>query len=105
MAGLGFGAALLLVLGYVADVVPGPLLVAVFVPLAVGFEWGLQAYTSFCVRLALVGRYDLRGDGGDAGEVSDPSARRDDRLQAAKITCAAVLLAGVTTGLLVALLL
>jgi hypothetical protein len=76
-----------------------PLLVGVFVPLAVGFEWALQASTGFCVRLALLDRYDFRSaDGGAAGTVTDPSHRRADHEYAAKITVTAVALAGATTA-------
>jgi hypothetical protein len=89
--------------GYVAaclsGVLPRVLLVGVFVPLAVAFEWGIQAGSSFCVRLALVGRYDFRGSGGERGTVPE-DVRRDDRVQAAKITVAAVALAALTTGVL-----
>lgn len=113
-AGVGFGAAALYLAGYAVGLVPGEVLVGVFVPLTVGFEWALQAYTAFCVRLALVGRYDFRGDGADdggtgddrgtgsAGAVDDPGARREDRVEAARITGVAVLLGAVATAGLVA---
>jgi hypothetical protein len=98
VAGAAFGGAGLYVLAYLWGLLPSPLLLAVFVPLAVGFEWGLQAYTGFCVRLALLNRYDFtRGDGGDAGTVTEPDARRADQLQAAIITGAAVVFAAATT--------
>lgn len=100
-AGVAFAAAALYVVGYVLGVVPAPLLVAVFVPLAVGFEWGIQAYAGFCVRLALLNRYRF---GKEAGDVSDRQDRRADRLQAAKVTGAALVAAAVTTGGLVAVL-
>lgn len=96
-----FGVAVLYVLAYLVGSVPSPLLVAVFIPLSVGFEWGLQAYTSFCVRLALLNRYDFRGDGGESGTVTDRGARRADQWQAARITGAALALAAATTGVLV----
>lgn len=91
--------------GYALACVVGPLpevlLVGVFVPLAIGFEWGFQAYTAFCVRLALLNRYDFRGEpGGKRGTVSTASDHQADTIQAAKITTAALLVAGVTTLLL-----
>lgn len=116
-AGGGFGAAAAYLLGYAGGVVPGELLVGMFVPLAVGFEWGLQAYTAVCVRLALTGRYDFRGavpeesgdhdhqptgDGGRTGRVTDPEARRADQVEAAKITAAALVLAAAATAGVVA---
>lgn len=101
---LGFAVAGAYVVAYLAGFVPGPLLVAVFVPLSVGFEWGLQAYTSFCVRLALLNRYDLRGSGGTTGDVSRPDARHADQVQALKISVAAVVSAAALTALLVVLL-
>jgi hypothetical protein len=88
--------------GVVAGPVPRELLVAVFVPLAVGYEWGLQASTAFCVRLAVGNRYDFGR--GASGTVDDPGAQQDDQLQAVKITAASLLLAMLTTGLVVVLL-
>ncbi len=70
-----------------------------FVPLAIGYEWGLQAYTAFCVRLAVANRYSFGR--GASGIVSDPAAQHNDRLQALKITVASLLLAIGTTGLVV----
>jgi hypothetical protein len=104
VAGAGFGAAGLTTLAYVAGAVPAPALLAVFAFLTVGFEWGLQAYRAFCVRLAMLSRYDFRGDGGDAGPVTDPGARRDDRVQALRFTLVALALAALVTGLLFVLL-
>lgn len=91
------------VLGVVVGAVPGVLLVGVFVPLSFGFEWAVQAYTAFCVRLAVLDRYDFRGDGGTAGSVSDPGHRRADHVYAARITAVSVALAGLTTLSLLAL--
>jgi len=94
--------------GYVAAVVltrlPSLLVVGVFAPLALAFEFLVQARTQFCVRFALLGRYDFSGSGGDAGDVTDPEQRRADAVSAAKVTFVAVLAAGVTTGALYALL-
>lgn len=95
-------------LGYVAAVVlarlPSFLVVGAFAPLALAFEFLVQARTQFCVRYALQGRYDFGGSGGDAGDVTDPEERRADAVSAAKVTFVAVLAAGVTTGALYALL-
>ena len=102
VSGAGFAVAALVVAGVVAGPVPRELLVAVFVPLAVGYEWGLQASTAFCVRLAVGNRYDFGR--GASGTVDDPGAQQDDQLQAVKITAASLLLAMLTTGLVVVLL-
>ena len=64
VSAVAFGAAVLyLWLCVVADV-PTVLFGGVFVPLAIGFEWAIQAHAAFCVRLALLDRYDFRSDGG-----------------------------------------
>ena len=80
---------------------PAPLLLGVFVPLVREFEWGIQADAGFCVQSALLNRYRF---GRETGAVSDPADRRDDRLQAAKITGVAVVAAAVVTGVLVVVL-
>lgn len=98
----GFALALLVVLAVASGSLPRELLVGVFVPLAVGYEWGLQASSAFCVRLAVLSRYDFGP--GATGTVADPDARRVDQVQAVKITAIAVLLAAVTTAFLVVLL-
>lgn len=96
-----FAVAALYVLAYIEELLPLPLLGGVFIPLSIGFEWGLQAYTSFCVRLALLNRYDFRGErGGDSGAIFDSSARQADHIQAVKITGTAVSLAALTTVVL-----
>lgn len=100
VAATAFVAAGLTAVATAAGLVPEPALLATFVFLAVGFEYGFQAITSFCVRLALLSRYDFRGEGGEAGSVGDSSARYDDQVQAAKITVAALVLAALTTLLL-----
>ncbi|MFC7142355.1 hypothetical protein ACFQMA_21265 [Halosimplex aquaticum] len=96
-----FAAAAVYVGAVAGGFLPRPLLVGVFAPLAVGFEWAIQASTGFCVRLALLSRYDFRtsGDGEASGAVSDPAHRRADREYAAKLTIAGAVLAGVTTAL------
>lgn len=104
VATAAFGAAALYVLVYLAGLVPSPLLVAVFIPLSIGFEWGLQAYTAFCVRLAVRNEYDFRGDDGEKGAVDDPVAQHEDHVQATKLTGAAVGLAAAVTAVLVFLL-
>lgn len=101
VAAAAFAASALYALASAASYVPTSLLPAVFIPLSIGFEWGLQAWTSFCVRLALLSRYDV---GGDGGSVRDPDHRHADRTQAAKITASAVVLAAVTTALLTVLI-
>lgn len=98
---VAFLAALVYLLAYSEGLLPPPLLIGVFIPLSIGFEWFIQAYTAFCVRLALLNRYNFRGDGGEAGTVSDPHSQRVDQVQAAKITSVAIGLAAVTTGILV----
>jgi hypothetical protein len=81
------------------------LLVGTFVPLALAFEWAIQARESFCVGLALLGRHDVGTDDGEAtGRVAEPNDRRADQLYATKITATSVLLAGLVTALLVVLL-
>jgi hypothetical protein len=84
-----------------------PLVATVFVPLVLACEWAIQAYDSVCVRLAMLGRYDFRTDGGSggggAGEVPGEADRRKDGVRAAKITAVSVLIAGVVTlGLVLA---
>lgn len=98
IAALAFLAAAAVVAAYVAGVLPEPLLLVVFVPLAVGFEWAFQAHESFCVRLALAGRYAF---GDERGDVPDATNRRADRLYGAQITVASVLLAAAVTAVLV----
>ncbi len=75
--------------------------IGVFVPLAFCFEWVIQAHTGFCVRLALLNGHNFSGAGGSAGRVTDATDRREDRLQAAKVTAVAVTVAAVTTAALV----
>ena len=104
VSALAFGGAVLyLSICLVADV-PTVLFGGVFVPLAIGFEWVIQAHAAFCVRLALLNRYDFRSDGGEVGEVADPQSERADRIQAAKITVGALVFAGFTTALVLVLL-
>lgn len=87
---------------YLAGLLPRELLFGVFVPLAIGFEWFIEAHDAFCVRLALLNRYDFGSNGADERErVTDPQSQRADRVQAVKITAAGLTLAGVTTAVLV----
>ncbi|MEF8852976.1 MAG: hypothetical protein V5A44_11575 [Haloarculaceae archaeon] len=96
ISALAFGVAVVHLSVCLVAGLPKSVVAGVFVPLAVGFEWAIQASTAFCVRLALLNRYDLRPDGG-TGTVSDPAARRADRDKAVKITVVSVgLAAGVT---------
>lgn len=99
-------AAAVVAVGYALVCIVGPvpelLLLGVFIPLSVAFEWGIQAYTAFCVRLALLNRYDFGGaPEGEEGEVSEAAAQHEDHVYAAKITVVAVTLAAVTTVLLI----
>ncbi|GAA0281258.1 hypothetical protein [Halobacterium noricense] len=98
IAALAFLTAAAVVAAYLAGALPEPLLLVVFVPLAVGFEWAFQADESFCVRLALAGQYAF---GDDREDVPDAADRRTDQLYAAKITATSVLLAAVVTAALV----
>ncbi|MCD2199747.1 hypothetical protein LPA44_07535 [Halobacterium sp. KA-4] len=98
IAALAFLTAAVVVAAYLAGALPEPLLLVVFVPLAVGFEWAFQAYESFCVRLALAGQYAF---GDDREEVPDAANRRTDQLYAAKITVTSVLLSALVTAALV----
>ena len=103
----GLVAAGAIVVAHLAGHLPELLLPGVFVPFAVAFEWGIQAYEGFCVRLALLGRYDFSGAGNDAeatGGVSDPEHRRRDRRHAFRISVISVALAAVATALVVAVL-
>ena len=85
--------------GYVAVValldVPSALLAGVFVPLALAVEWAVQARTAFCVRFALLGRYDADDE---AGEVTSPEARREDIRQSVRITVLSLAIAAVATA-------
>lgn len=82
------------VVAYATGLLPRAALLGVFVPLAVGFEWGLQAYRAFCVRLAVLGQYAF---GSDDGSVGDAGNRRVDRVAAAKITVVGIALAAAST--------
>jgi hypothetical protein len=79
---------------------PSALLAGVFVPLALAVEWFVQARTAFCVRFALLGRYDT-GDGG--GEVTDSGARRADVRQSIRITALSIGIAALATAAIYAL--
>lgn len=92
------------VVAYLVGAVPQLLLIGVFAPLALAFEFAFQAYESFCVGLALLGRYDFSAEDGGTGRVTDPSNRRDDQLYALRISVASVGLAAVVTAGLVAIL-
>lgn len=95
-----FLAAALYTVACVVGLLPEALLVAVFLPLGVGFEWGLQAYDAFCVRLAVLGRYSVDDE---TGTVEDSENRHADQLEATKITAAAIVLAAlVTAGIVLA---
>ncbi|MFB6101728.1 MAG: hypothetical protein ABEJ73_04110 [Haloplanus sp.] len=105
LAGGGFLVAAVIVAAYLVGVIPRLLLASVFVPLAVAFEWAIQAYEAFCVRLALLGRYDFSGaDDGDRGAVSAPGNQRADQLYALKISVVSVALAASVTAVIVLVL-
>jgi hypothetical protein len=100
-------ASALVAVGYVAaylvGAIPRFLLPGVFAPLALAFEMGLQAYESFCVTFALLGKHGFGGDGdgdGSTGRVTDPTNRRDDRLYALRISVVSFGLAAAVTALL-----
>lgn len=101
IAAVAFALAAAQIVATVLGWLPEPVLVGVFVPLSIGFEWGLQAHTGFCVRLALLGRYDFRGAGGTADAVRDSDHRRADGVQAAKLSIAGVTLSVLTTAVVV----
>ncbi|WP_181687298.1 hypothetical protein [Halorhabdus salina] len=103
IAAIAFALALGWTVGTAVGLLPEPVFVGVFVPLSIGFEWGLQAYTAFCVRLALLDRYDFRGTGGEAKPVTEWTDRRADDLQAAKLAAAGVACGAASTALLVVL--
>ncbi|WP_276261395.1 hypothetical protein [Haloglomus litoreum] len=99
--------------GYAAFVLvsdlPTLLLLGLFVPLSLGIEWGLQARRSFCVTLALQGRYDFREprtDGGETdqgqGTVPDEAARSEDRRYALQLTLIGLAAGALLTGLVYA---
>jgi hypothetical protein len=80
---------------------PSALLAGVFVPLALAVEWFVQARTSFCVRFALLGRYDAPS--GDVGEVTDRENRRADVRQSVRITALSIGVAALATAAVFAL--
>lgn len=77
---------------------PDALVLGTFVPLSLACEWYIQARVRFCVRFALLGRYDLTGSGGEAGKVTDPDARSADARYAIRITVISIALAAVATA-------
>ena len=101
-AAVGGLAALVYLVAVVATGAPAGLVVGAFAPLALAYEFFVQARTRFCVKFALLGRYDFSASGGDAGPVSEPADRRTDAASALAITVASVVAAAVTTGLLYA---
>jgi hypothetical protein len=90
-----------IVVAYAVGVVPRLLLVGVFAPLALAFEFGIQAYESFCVTLALLGKYDFTDE---SGRVTDSANRHADRRYALRISVVSVVLAAILTLALVAFL-
>lgn len=94
--------------GYAAFVLvsdlPTLLLLGLFVPLSVAIEWGLQARRSFCVTLALQGRYDFRDTATDGGygTVDQSTAREQDRRYALRLTLIGLVAGAVLTALVYA---
>ncbi|WP_435067800.1 hypothetical protein [Haloplanus sp. C73] len=101
LACVSFLVAVGIVVAYAVGALPGLLLIGVFAPLALAFEFGIQAYESFCVTLALLGKYDFADE---SGRVTDPTNRRDDRRYALRISAVSVALAALLTVALVAFL-
>jgi len=101
-AGVSALVAVAFVVAYLVGAIPRLLLIGVFAPLALAIEYAVQAYESFCVGFALLGKYDFSGEGGSTGRVSDPSNRRDDQVYALRITAVSVALAALVTVALVA---
>ena len=101
-AGLSALAAVVYVGAYLAGVLPQFLLPGIFAPLALAFEMALQAYESFCVSLALLGKYDFGDD--QSGRVADSTDRRNDQLYALRISVVSFGLAAIVTVALVAVL-
>ena len=100
------GVGVLTAVAYLATVTalgaPTALVLGVFAPLSLAYEFLVQARTQFCVKFALLGRYDFSASGGEAGAVTDPTNRRADASSALRITVVSVVAAAVTTGLLYA---
>lgn len=96
LAAAALAVAVAMVAGAVLDAFPRPLLPALFVPLALGVEWYLQASRSFCAILGALGRYSF-SDADNAGRVRDPTARRADRSSALRMTATAVVVAALVT--------
>lgn len=90
MAALAVGYGLVVALA----TLPPFLLVGIFVPVMLSVEWAIESRRSFCVRLALAGRYTF---GDRDGEVDDQQSQLIDARTAVRITAvAAVIGAGVT---------
>lgn len=89
---LGFGYAL----GVAILELPTFLLLGVFVPLMLSLEWAIESRRSFCIRLALAGKFAF---GEETGTVDEPAARQRDTTAAVRITVIAVIGATVLTGL------
>ncbi|QLC34943.1 hypothetical protein EFA46_011835 (plasmid) [Halarchaeum sp. CBA1220] len=96
-AAAGFVVAAALVAAVAVGALPEALVPAVFVPLAVGIEWLLQASRSFCVVLGTLGKYSFEA-AGEVGTVDDPDARREDRSSAIRITATSVVVAALLTA-------
>ncbi|MFB6078680.1 MAG: hypothetical protein ABEJ80_06860 [Halarchaeum sp.] len=98
-AAVALAAAALFALGTLLGPVPDEVMPAVFVPLALGIEWYLQASRKFCAVLAMLGRYSFE-ESDAAGTVDDPSKRRADRTTAFRMTATSVVAAALITAAL-----
>jgi hypothetical protein len=89
---LGFlGAAGVVAAVVVADLPTSYVLVAL--PFVAGGLVGLlQDYFGFCIGFAALARYDLSGSDGDAGQITDRDALRQDRQRAVAILSYSILL-------------
>ena len=95
---VGVLAAAVYVVAVLLTPTPPELVAGAFAPLALGCEFLVQARTRFCVRFALLGRYDFTGAGGRSGTVDAPADRRADVGYALRITAVSIALAGVVTA-------
>lgn len=91
MLGLGYA------LGVAILELPTVLLLGVFVPMMLSLEWAIESRRSFCIRLALAGKFAFDEE---TGTVDEPSARQQDAAVALRITVIAAIGATVLTGLI-----
>jgi hypothetical protein len=82
---VGFVAAAVTVKAVEALALPSWTVVAVAVPVFVGFLGVYQARLGFCVGFAAAGIYDVSDDGDDRRKVADDAARRADSQRSRRI--------------------